>query len=114
MKVKVCTDAKFCIQITDQYTGIVSTGTGESYQEALGAATRDIYEELLQDGQLSVYDLCELHMSFPHPDQDNCSDVKINPCDLLHPVDTTPSTIRKQKRSMRLNSQLVYFDRAMR
>ncbi len=91
MKVKVCSDSEFCIQITDEYTGIVSTGNGQSYQEALGSATKDIYEELLQDGQLSLYDLCELHMRFPHPDQDNCSNIEINPCDLLSPVVTTPS-----------------------
>ncbi len=60
-------------------------------KEALGDASKQMYEELLKEGQLSLYDLCDLHITFPHPDQQTCPGVNIDPCDLTHPVVTTPS-----------------------
>lgn len=67
MKVKICEESDFCIEITDEWSGVITTGTGKSYQEAIGDATKQMYEELLKKGKLSLQDLCDLHIVFPHP-----------------------------------------------
>ncbi len=75
-----------------------------------------MFDELLTKNILSLHDLCDLHITFPHPsesnilkilfiflkrfffnmkiliqDQEVCPGVQISPCDLIHPVKTTPS-----------------------
>jgi len=40
-------------------------------------------------GLLSLQNLCDLNIHFPHPDQSTCPGVQISPCDLIHPVVTT-------------------------
>ncbi|RMZ94173.1 hypothetical protein BpHYR1_042965 [Brachionus plicatilis] len=89
MRIKMCGDA--CVQITDRGSSITSTGTGTTLQEALGDATKKIFDELLKRNLLSLHDLCVLHITFPHPNQAQCPGAIINPCDLLHPVLTTPT-----------------------
>ena len=79
VRVKQCGENN-CIEITDKQTGLVGRGTGSSSQEALGDATQQLFEELLEKGHLSLFDLCELHITFPHPNKDQCPGVEINPC----------------------------------
>jgi hypothetical protein len=63
------------------------------FKEAIGDATKKIFDELLKKGLLTLHDLCDLHIHFPHPDQQTCPGVEISPCDLIHPVLTTPSKL---------------------
>ncbi len=65
MRIKTCGEA--CVQITDRATGITETGTGNTMQEAMGDATKKMFDELLSRGILSLHDLCDLHITFPHP-----------------------------------------------
>lgn len=48
-----------------------------------------MFDELLHKGLLSLHDLCDLHITFPHPNQEQCPGQSINPCNLIHPVITT-------------------------
>ena len=88
MRLKMCGDA--CCQLTDRASGITEVGTGSNAQEAIGDATKKLFDELLTKNILSLNDLCDLHITFPHPDQTTCAGYQINPCDLIHPVVTTP------------------------
>lgn len=83
VRIKECGDNN-CIQITDKQSGFMGKGTGSSKQEALGDATQQLFEELLQNNLLSLFDLCDLHITFPHPNQEQCKNVQINPCILLY------------------------------
>ncbi len=67
--------------------------TIHSSKEAIGDATKKLFDDLLSKNLLSLHDLCDLHITFPHPDENMCPGFSINPCDLIHPVKTTPSTI---------------------
>ncbi|CAF0831446.1 unnamed protein product [Brachionus calyciflorus] len=89
MRIKMCGET--CVQITDRASSITTTGTGATLQEALGVATKNMFDELLIRNLLSLHDLCNLNIVFPHPNTLQCAGQVINPCDLLHPVLTTPT-----------------------
>lgn len=96
MRIKMCNEDATCVQITDRASGITEVGTGSNTQEAIGDASKKIFDELLSKNLLSLYDLCNLHITFPHPDQTTCPGFNINPCDLIHPVVTTPVPCHNQ------------------
>merc|ERR1712122_74211 len=90
MRLKICNEEATCVQLTDRASGLSEVGTGSNTQEATGDATKKLFDDLLTKNILSLHDLCDLHIFFPHPDQNTCPGVQINPCDLIHPVATTP------------------------
>lgn len=69
---------------------MILTSTNYLIKEALGDVTKKMFDELISRNLLSLNDLCHLHIIFPHPNQAVCPGVQINPCDLIHPVKTTP------------------------
>lgn len=94
MRLKMC--GEDCAQLTDRASGITEVGHGSNTQEALGDATKKMFDELISRNLLSLNDLCHLHITFPHPNQETCPGVIINPCDLYHPVKTTPTPCHNQ------------------
>ena len=72
MRINICPagntpSTQFCVTITDRASGHSHTGTGATNQEAIGEATKKIFDDLLTHDLLSLHDLCELHIVFPHP-----------------------------------------------
>lgn len=93
MRVDLCEKSGKCIKITDKATGISATGTGANQQEAIADVSKKLFGKLISLGILSMWDLCYQFIVFPHPNQTLCPGVTINPCDLIHPVETTPRNI---------------------
>lgn len=94
MRIKMCGET--CAQITDRASGLTEVGMGDTVQGAIGDATKKLFDELLTKDLISLHDLCDLHITFPHPDQNTCPGFQINPCDLIHPVATTPVPCHNQ------------------
>ena len=82
MRIQLCSKENAgCIQLTDRATGISFVGTGSTTQEAVGDATKKMFDELLTRNLLSLHDLCSQSLVFPHPSPD-CQGYWLNPCEL--------------------------------